>query len=187
MLEATRLKVLLLSSGGVDSTALLDFYLQAKNEVECLHFQYGQTNALSEKDAFYKILDYYKVNGQAINLEPTPNKFSYEVSCRNALFVIAAASISIPPARIAIGIHKGTRYYDCSDLFVHDCQRILDGYFAGTIRLETPFIDFNKKEIFEYCKNFNVPIELTYSCLRQNYPPCGQCPACLDNKRSDEV
>jgi 7-cyano-7-deazaguanine synthase len=175
-------KVLLLSSGGVDSTALLDFYLRTRNEVECLHFQYGQKNAKSEKEAFNKILSHYKVNGRIIDLGFVPCKSSYEVSCRNALFVLIAASINESPLRLALGIHEDSRYYDCSRRFIDDCQKILDGYFAGTVRVEAPFIGFKKSEIIVYCKNFKVPTNLTYSCLRQNSPPCGQCPACLDNK-----
>lgn len=175
-------KVLLLSSGGIDSTALLDFYLRRKNNVECLHFQYGQKNALSEKEAFHKITAYYKVTGKVIETGFIPNVNGLEIGCRNVLFVMIAASVSIDPIRIAIGIHEGSRYYDCSKRFLEDCQRILDGYYFGTVKLEAPFIEFNKTAIIAYCKNFNVPVNLTYSCLTQNFQPCGQCPTCLDNK-----
>ena len=32
--------VLLLASGGIDSTALIDFYLRQKVKFNCIHFQY---------------------------------------------------------------------------------------------------------------------------------------------------
>lgn len=46
-----QVKVLLLLSGGIDSTALLHFYLQKKSDILCIHFQYGQANSLSERKA----------------------------------------------------------------------------------------------------------------------------------------
>jgi 7-cyano-7-deazaguanine synthase len=176
-------KVVLLSSGGVDSTALLDFYLKRRDLVECLHIQYGQANAISEKRSFGKILEHYAVKGRIIDLGFTPINEEYKINCRNALFVVVAASVAKHPARLAIGVHVGSRYYDCSELFIKDCQRMLDGYFSGTVRLEAPFLEFSKYQIINYCKTNKVPTKLTYSCLKQNFPPCGQCPACLDNQK----
>lgn len=174
--------VVLLASGGVDSTALLDFYLRKQDEVCCVHYQYGQANAESEKEAYQKVLSYYKVKGTTIDVGFRMKKYRDEVMCRNALFVFITASNVQTPARLALAIHEGTRYYDCTKTFVNDCQNMLDGYFAGTVRVETPFIDFSKRDIINYCKKFDVPTNLTYSCLRQNYVPCGRCSACIDNE-----
>ena len=59
-------------------------------------------------------------------------------------------------------------------------QGLLDGYFAGSVQLETPFINYTKKDIIGYAVENQVPLDLTYSCLSRNDPPCGRCPACLD-------
>jgi 7-cyano-7-deazaguanine synthase len=183
LLTRDRAKVHVLASGGIDSTALIDFCLRQKNEVECVHFQYGQQNAQSEKKAFEKVIEFYGVKGAVINLGFLMNKRGEEILGRNALFVLIASFSVQNPSRIALGVHVGTRYYDCTTSFTNDCQRILDGYFAGTVRLETPFINFSKSEIISYCKSFNVPLDLTYSCQKQNHPPCGQCSSCLDRKK----
>jgi len=179
-------KILLLASGGIDSTALLDFYLKHNNNVECIHFQYGQPNAQSEKTAIEKITEYYKVKKRIINLDIIMARRNDEFIGRNAFFILATSALGISPARIALGIHSGSRYYDCTKDFLNDCQRILDGYFAGVVKIEAPFIDFTKSDIIRYCKKYKVPVELTYSCFRQNYPPCGNCPSCLDRAMLNE-
>jgi len=93
---------------------------------------------------------------------------------------LSAASIVGSPSRISLGIHSSTRYYDCSPGFITKMQEILDGYFAGTVQIETPFINYSKKEIIKYALKSNVPFPLTYSCLTKNAPPCGNCPSCKD-------
>jgi 7-cyano-7-deazaguanine synthase len=178
-----QIPVSILFSGGIDSTALLDFYLRSNQDVRCIHFQFGQSNANSEMEASKNICDYYKVKNTTINLEFSLIKNNDEVFCRNVLFILIAASITPPPTRIALGIHKGSRYYDSTKQFVNDCQRILDGYFAGTVTIEAPFLEFSKIDIMKYCELNDVPIELTYSCLRQNYSPCGNCDSCHDREQ----
>jgi 7-cyano-7-deazaguanine synthase len=172
--------VVVLMSGGLDSTALIDFYQRRDATLRCIHFQYGQSNGQSEAKAAEEVAEYYKVECQVAKLEFPLMKRKDEVVGRNAMFVIAAACQVPLPARIALGIHLGPAYYDCSNSFVVDCQRLLDGYFGGIARLEAPFLKFAKGDIANYCKANHVPTQLTYSCLRQNYPPCGECSSCRD-------
>lgn len=106
-----------------------------------------------------------------------------ELIGRNALFILVTSALGISPARIALGIHSGSEYYDCTKDFLDDFQKILDGYFTGVVKVEAPFIDFTKLDILEYCKKYKIPVELTYSCFRQNYPPCGICSSCLDRMK----
>jgi len=173
-------EVILLTSGGIDSTALLDLYLRRTAKVNCVYFQYDQPSAKSEKAAVVEVSKYYNVRSTIINLSFPIALRKEELIGRNALFVLAASSLKPPPLRIALGIHSGSRHYDCTRSFVDDYQRVLDGYFAGTVRLEAPFIDLEKIDVIDYCRANNVPIDLTYSCQRQNYPPCGKCSSCLD-------
>lgn len=176
-------KVRLLASGGLDSTALIDFYLRHNNEVNCIHFQYGQPSAQSERKALKEVCDYYGIEETIVDLGFSMTQRKEELFGRNALFVLAASSLEPPPARIALGIHSGSNHYDCTQSFMDDCQQILDGYFAGTVTLEAPFLDFGKPDIIKYCKENSVPIHLTYSCQRQNYPSCGKCTSCHDRER----
>lgn len=178
----SELPVSLLASGGIDSTALIDFYLRRNVEVRCIHFQYGQPSSESEREAVAKVCNYYRVENTIIHMGFPITKRKDEFLGRNALFVLIASSLQLPPTRIALGIHYGSEYYDCTRAFIDDCQHMLDGYFAGTVNLEAPFIDFSKRDIIEYCNINNVPINLTYSCQRQNNTPCGRCNSCRDRQ-----
>jgi len=175
--------VLLLASGGIDSTALIDFYLRQKVKFSCIHFQYCQSAAQSEKEAVEKVCEYFDVESTVIRLDFPLAQRREEMTCRNFLFVLAASSLKPGPTRITLGIHSGSQYYDCTRRFIDDCQRVLDGYFSGAVRVEAPFIDLEKPDIVEYCKANSVPIHLTYSCQRQNDPPCKSCTSCLDRKK----
>lgn len=173
---------MLLLSGGIDSSTMLKFYLRQKTRLLCIHYQYGQPAAESELNAAENITHLYQVELNVIQLTFPMSARRDELLGRNALFVLAAASMGSSPSRIALGLHRGTGYYDCTEDFVKDMRGILDGYHAGTVRLETPFLTFYKKDIITYGKQIGVPFALTYSCQRKNTPPCEECPSCIDRR-----
>ena len=88
--------------------------------------------------------------------------------------------------RNAIGIHSCTPYYDCSQSFVNDIQRLFDGYFNGSIQVEAPFLELTKGEILSLCDKLKVPVEITYSCERSSDIPCGECLSCIDRRGLNE-
>lgn len=176
--------VLVLFSGGVDSTALVHFYLNNGYIVNGLHIQYGQKNKDSELKAVKEISDHYNIDVTIINLELNFNKNNNEYIFRNSLFInLAAATLQENFFRISLGIHSGVPYYDSSEMFLSDIQRVADGYFSGTVLIEAPFLHFGKQEIFKYCIENNVPIEKTYSCESREFLPCGKCLSCMDRRK----
>lgn len=180
--------VVVLLSGGIDSTALVHYYLSKNYEVRGIYFNYGHTSSKREQIAALKISQYYKIQIQNINLGITLNHKNGEFFARNALFIFATAGC-LPDhfSKIAIGIHSGVSYYDCTELFLKDCQNILDGYFGGTVVVAAPFVSFTKLQIYEYCIENNIPLELTYSCEKSSEEPCGICPSCIDRRILDEL
>lgn len=171
----------MLASGGIDSTALIHNYLSKGETVRLLHFQYGQPSSRGELNAIKKIAHHYRLNFQIVRLGFRMFMRRYEFLGRNALFVLTASSLGPPPLRIALGINRGPEYYDISPRFVANCQQILDGYFAGTVALEAPFVELSKHDIIKFCLRKRIPLNLTYSCQKKN-SPCGECPSCLDRK-----
>lgn len=180
--------VLVLLSGGIDSTALVNLYLSQGAPVSGFHVDYGQPVAERELLSANSVAAHYGIPLEVARIQPAPNMRDYEFLCRNALLVLAAcASLPNGTSRVAIGIHAGTPYYDCSPGFVQDVQRIVDGYYGGLVTVEAPFVEWTKPEVFEYCRTFGVPVHLTYSCERNGDHPCGQCPSCLDRGRFFET
>jgi 7-cyano-7-deazaguanine synthase len=182
MEQQNKPEVLLLLSGGIDSAALLHFYKTHNVIMGCIHYNYNQPSMESELKAAEKICGHYSTNLRLLDLSIPMAYSEDEVLCRNAIFVLAAASLGYHPIRIALGIHANSQYYDSTPRFVDDCQNLLDGYFGGVVRVEAPFIEYTKADIIAYSKEHNLPLELTYSCLRRSSPPCGVCPSCLDRR-----
>ena len=173
-----------LLSGGMDSATCLAFYLQAGFRVHCLHVDFGQLASRAESIASKHVAQHFDVLLTVLRWTASTNQLRGEIVGRNA-FLLAGASMEIGHRHgvLALGIHAGTRYYDCSPGFVTAMQMILDGYSGGRIRLGTPFLNWSKKEIIAYGRSERVPFHLTYSCERDGNTPCGKCQSCRD--RSD--
>ena len=86
------------------------------------------------------------------------------------------------PGIIAIGIHEGPPYYDCSEGFLRSIQTLVDGYAAGRIKIAAPFLKWGKPIIWEFCKKVGVPVDSTYSCEKGGGHPCGTCLSCKDRE-----
>jgi len=100
---------------------------------------------------------------------------------RNGLLIhTVTAALSPGSGVIALGIHAGTPYPDCSDRFVIAMQALLDVYSSGTLRLDAPFVLWQKRDVWSYARELGVPLELTYSCELGLEQPCGRCESCED-------
>jgi 7-cyano-7-deazaguanine synthase len=174
-------EVTVLVSGGVDSLACLGFYLAQGVRVKAMHFDYGQNARVQELEAAQKVADYYKVGLHYKRLSNARTKDAGEIFGRNAFLLFAALlELDSSSGLIAIGVHAGTRYFDCGEEFIVSIQRLFDGYCAGKIKVAAPFLKWTKPEIWEFCLRSQVPIHLTHSCERGEDKPCGRCLSCLD-------
>jgi 7-cyano-7-deazaguanine synthase len=181
--EITSPEVLVLLSGGLDSAACLSFY-KCLNRPTCgLFIDYEQPAANHEYRAAKEIANYYNVFLYTAKWNGQSKKRSGIVAARNA-FLLIAALMERPEqvTTIALGIHAGTQYTDCSSEFVSRMQSIFDIYSEGALHIATPFKDWTKSDIWAYAISKNVPVDLTYSCEAGLNQPCGKCLSCLDRK-----
>lgn len=181
--------VLICCGGGIDSTALIHYYLQKGFRIQGVHFDYGQPSCEAEQKAIVTIANYYGVNIEFAKIRPRIiSEFSGEFLGRNTLLVLSALSLfKWVNGIISLGIHANAPYYDCTPEFCKHLQVLLDGYYKGTVRLNTPFLHFIKEEIFLYCSQNKVPVELTYSCETSSVKPCGICASCIERKSYDAL
>lgn len=177
-------KVLILVSGGIDSTACIHYYKSRGFLVETIFIEYAQLSIKKEREAIKRISSHYKVKTDYVRIKSNRDFKGGEIIFRN-IFLISAALISQNKFRgiVSLGIHSGTEYVDCSPSFVKATNSILDLYSNGTVKLETPFLNFTKSEIVEYCILNEIPIHLTYSCELGLNQPCGKCLSCKGLKR----
>ena len=178
-LHDSDLEVLVLFSGGVDSTACLNFFLQMGRATLGLFIDYGQRAATREWQAVRNVANFYSIPAARLRWQG-PEKNAGLILGRNA-FLITAALMEKPKAIsvIATGIHSGTEYADCSPEFIAKMQAVLNMYQTAHVQLAAPFLDWTKADIIQYCLMDHVPVDLTYSC-EQGSEPCGDCLSCRD-------
>lgn len=174
-------RVIILSSGGIDSTACIRFFQKMEFEVEALFFDYGQISKENELAALTSIAKFYGISFRNIVIRMEGQLKDGLIPGRNAVFYLTALMhLQKDCGIIASGIHTGTPYYDCSPSFLELIQGLFNGYSNGTVKASAPFLNFSKKEIWDYCQSEEVPVELTYSCELGKKQPCGLCDTCKD-------
>lgn len=176
-------EVTILLGGGLDSSTLIPFYRRRGVGIRAIHFDYGQVSLAGERRAAESICEHFAVPLEMSRLGFPLSCTNGEYAGRNALLLLAAASTTTPPRSVAIGIHTGVPYYDSSVAFVADMNRLFDGYFGGRVKVEAPFAEFAKPDVYAFAVETEVPVHLTFSCERSAHEPCGKCPSCIDREK----
>jgi 7-cyano-7-deazaguanine synthase len=175
-------KVLVLASGGIDSSACISFYISHGAAVEALFIDYGQLSKTNEENAVFNIAAHFQIKLRVVRCNL--GEFGAGVILgRNGFFLNAAlVAAGTSCGVVAVGIHAGTSYADCSPSFVREMQKVFDLQTDGLVQIGAPFLNWEKLKIWHYCKTNAVPVELTYSCENGQSQPCDHCLSCTDLK-----
>ena len=172
------MKVLVLLSGGLDSTVVLATCMQ-EHECSSVGFDYGQKH-LIELDRAAQIAKWYKVPFRRIALGSMPLIDDVVFAGRN--LVMAATAIAIAQAEgqdaVALGCNESdwARFPDCRPPFWSAVRTAAESYGISVI---TPLLHVWKGVVVEQARTLGVPIELTWSCYSpRGDEPCGECLAC---------
>ena len=161
--ENIAMHVLVLLSGGIDSTTCIEYYNAKGNTISSLFIDYGQPDSDKELKAATSISEFYNIELRHLNVTNCSVSHGY-VPARNTLLLsLGLMNFNYECGMIALGIHAGTPYADCSQEYVQSMQRIYDLYTNGLIRIDTPFLDWTKSEIWDYAQMKNTPLYLTHS------------------------
>ena len=146
-------KSIVLMSGGIDSSASAVAVRKEGYETSGLFVDYGQPAARSEWRAVQAVASHFDLEVKRVELGFRLASESGEFFGRNALLVLTAAGITESrPLMIALGIHALSEYYDTQPIFLRQMQRILDGYFAGSVVLTAPFLACPKAEVIAFAR-----------------------------------
>ncbi|NPE28137.1 tRNA methyl transferase-like protein [Methanococcoides sp. SA1] len=173
--------VMVLASGGIDSTACIHYYLSLGFNVKSFFVNFGQKSFNKECESVQKVSSYYEIELSSIKCDFSNNFSNGEITGRNG-FLALTAIMANPNFKglLSLGIHSGVPYYDCTPAFMDDMNRIIESYTNGQVKLDAPFQNWEKNMVYDYCKNEAVPVNLTYSCENGRIEPCGKCLSCLD-------
>ncbi|HTJ28942.1 MAG TPA: 7-cyano-7-deazaguanine synthase QueC [Acidobacteriaceae bacterium] len=106
------------------------------------------------------------------------------VPFRNAHFLSAAVSWAevLGATRIYIGAveQDSSGYPDCRPAYYQAFQQVIaTGTRDGQIQIETPLIALSKAEIVRLGLESKAPLDLTWSCYRDEQAACGACESCV--------
>ena len=204
------MKVLVVLSGGIDSTTLLWKMVKEGNDVEAISFYYRQKH---KKELFYaatqcKILG---VNFDVVNLSELglflrgsalidpdikiPDGFYEEenmkqtvVPNRNMIMLSIATGIAISRKMdaVAYAAHSGdhTICPDCRVEFINAMQRAISLCDWNPPELITPFWHMTKADIIKLGHSLGVPYDKTWSCYKGGDLHCGTCGTCTERREA---
>ena len=199
-------RVLILFSGGVDSTVALWKTLSEGHEVTLLNIQYHRRNP-REFEAALRIASMCRNSGMiTVELPFLKEIYDYEepvkqywmkrlnnpvtvmAPFRNIIFYsVAAHMASHIRAEKIIGGHvkeDTTTLPDANPAFIQRLNNLLaESLGVEEIKVEAPLIHMTKVEVVRLGMELKAPLNLTWSCWASGPGHCGKCPGCTTRKR----
>jgi len=175
--------VVVLLSGGVDSAVVLAMLSAGGHNASAVWVDYGQPAAAAEREASKAIASTYGIAWTELAVAGLVPPAAGEFPGRNDMLVALAATAAAGRS-VAIGVHAGTNYADCSPSWVEEWQGLLTVQYHGAVRMLAPLADLPKVQVYALARHLGVPIALTHSC-EASAVPCGSCASCADRRMLD--
>lgn len=204
-------KIVVLHSGGLDSTVCVAMGLKAGHEVVSLGIDYGQRHRLE--------LEYANAQCKRMGVERRVLKLEWNKPVREipknrtveeiksgvssaflpgrniVFFSIACAEASgIGASEIWTGVNAidFSGYPDCRPEFVDAFSKMLSLGAPGGPALVAPILHKTKPEIASLAKSLGIQKGDTWSCYAPEYhtkgiSPCGKCDACVLHNQAWEL
>lgn len=207
------MKVIVLLSGGMDSTTLLYLMHKQHEVVGAVSFDYGSKHNHKEIPYAQYHCEKLKIPHTVIPLGFIGEHFSsallksggdipeghYEdksmvqtvVPFRNGIMLSVAAGLaeSLGADAIAIAAHSGDHaiYPDCRDEFMSDFASAISRGTYANIKLLRPFVSVRKEDIVTQGVALTVDFSETWSCYKGMDLHCGVCGTCVERKEAFKI
>lgn len=176
-------KATVLMSGGMDSAACAHLLSAQGFAVQGIFVDFGQAAREQESRAVARVADSLDIPTITLRVAPPGDFSAGELIGRNAFLLTTAIFLGrVHEGLLAIGVHAGTPYYDCSAGFIDRLKALAEEHTDGRLTVTAPFLYWNKAQIHAYVLQSDLPVSATYSCESGTIPPCGSCASCRDRR-----
>jgi 7-cyano-7-deazaguanine synthase len=209
-MSADKKNVIVLLSGGVDSTTALYHAFNNHAVMAAVSFDYGAKHNHTEIEFAKYHCGKLGLKHEIIELDFVNRLFKssllksggeipdghYEeenmkqtvVPFRNGIMLSIAAGYaeSVEAQGVVIAAHSGDHaiYPDCREEFMSNMSdAIRSGTYAG-VEIISPFIDLNKSQIVLLGSGLGIDYSQTWSCYKGGEIHCGQCGTCVERKEA---
>jgi len=209
--------VVVLASGGLDSTTLAYHLRDMGAKTRLLSFDYGQRHARELECARqvadglgipHDVADLRSVGGLLRGSALTDPRvlvpdghYAAEsmratvVPNRNAVMLDIAVAVAIANGcdAVAFGAHGGDHavYPDCRPEFVAaftaSAMLANQGFLPDGFQVVAPFLDCHKAEIVRLGSRLGVPFAATWSCYKGGTVHCGTCGTCTERREAFQL
>ena len=188
--------VVLLASGGVDSSVLATLYADRGSEVWPLFINYGQLAAEREWTACQVVMNalpvkkpqYMDLSGFGVLIPSGMTSKQFDINRdaflpnRNLLLLVAASGYAFRcgATEVVIGlVNEGARLFpDQSSAFLRKAEAAIAEALGFEVRLAAPLLGASKREVLSLAAGLGL--SGTYSCHRGTETPCGECVSCRE-------
>ncbi|MEM0164469.1 MAG: 7-cyano-7-deazaguanine synthase QueC [Saccharolobus sp.] len=215
--EKSRKKILVVASGGLDSTVAATKLIREGNDVVLLHFNYRHKAEEREREAVRKIAEYlqvplieidtdlFKMIGHSTLIKGGGDivkdrsgeegaEFAHEwVPARNLILLSVAIAIAesngFDAIASGINLEESGAYPDNEMEFIRLLNK-LSPYATGPnkkVEMLMPVGNLVKHEIVKLGYEIGAPLHLTWSCYEGGQKHCGKCGPCYMRKMAYKI
>src|ERR1044072_590495 len=191
-------KVLILLSGGLDSSLTAAYLKQIGKIVYGLFIDRGQRNLEKEMQATKRVSEILGLNmlyESSFSLKGIRDLLTPEIISKRGIpgRNLILISIATPYADlldcdlIATGNITSDDYPDCNTYFRESYSQVLSLVLERHISVVSPFADWEKWDKADEIKwgsenGYEEVINTTWTCWKLGQKHCGECPACLGRR-----
>lgn len=187
------MKVLILFSGGLDSTILAHMALKNGHDLWLMNVSYWHPARAREFRAIEQFRlkyfqEYFQARDRYISI-PVPligigEQGPRITPARNQVFlslaINTAAAQRIDEVWIGVNESDNADYIDCRPAFIDTMDGLAQGW---GVRLRAPLLEMTKAQILDLAIELGVDLNVPWSCYEGGAAPCGTCNSCLQDPR----